>query len=221
MSMYRAYAKAAPSEAATPTPSRAPPLQTSTTSERPVSASDRATQRRRRTGSWTKKRDQNGCDVLDHQCDSDVQVRDRGEVQEVDEGKAGDPEDQEEPQLPSGQPEALGAQEGDGGEQDQPRPGGAKLGEPKRRKTARVDDDLGHRGVHRPETDGGDDQRVPERRPPARGPISENLTGERRVGHGPLTLASGTIRVLRDVAQPGSAPALGAGGRRFESGRPD
>jgi drug/metabolite transporter (DMT)-like permease len=26
---------------------------------------------------------------------------------------------------------------------------------------------------------------------------------------------------LRDVAQPGSAPALGAGGRRFESGRPD
>src|SRR5215211_2320794 len=204
MSMYRAYAKAAPSEAATPTPSRAPPLQTSTTSERPVSASDRATQRRRRTGSWTKKRDQNGCDVLDHQCDSDVQVRDRGEVQEVDEGKAGDPEDQEEPQLPSGQPEALGAQEGDGGEQDQPRPGGAKLGEPKRRKTARVDDDL-----------------VPERRPPARGPISENLTGERRVGHGPLTLASGTIRVLRDVAQPGSAPALGAGGRRFESGRPD
>ena len=25
----------------------------------------------------------------------------------------------------------------------------------------------------------------------------------------------------RDVAQPGSAPALGAGGRRFESGRPD
>jgi drug/metabolite transporter (DMT)-like permease len=26
---------------------------------------------------------------------------------------------------------------------------------------------------------------------------------------------------VRDVAQPGSAPALGAGGRRFESGRPD
>ena len=25
----------------------------------------------------------------------------------------------------------------------------------------------------------------------------------------------------RGVAQPGSAPALGAGGRRFESGRPD
>ena len=25
----------------------------------------------------------------------------------------------------------------------------------------------------------------------------------------------------RDVAQPGSAPALGAGGRRFKSSRPD
>ena len=30
-----------------------------------------------------------------------------------------------------------------------------------------------------------------------------------------------TENELRDVAQPGSAPALGAGGRRFESGRPD
>ncbi len=30
-----------------------------------------------------------------------------------------------------------------------------------------------------------------------------------------------TEPTLRDVAQPGSAPALGAGGRRFESGRPD
>ncbi len=27
--------------------------------------------------------------------------------------------------------------------------------------------------------------------------------------------------VLRDVAQPGSAPALGAGCRRFKSSRPD
>ena len=26
---------------------------------------------------------------------------------------------------------------------------------------------------------------------------------------------------IRDVAQPGSAPALGAGGRRFKSSRPD
>src|SRR3990170_6007764 len=32
--------------------------------------------------------------------------------------------------------------------------------------------------------------------------------------------ASTTLR-LRDVAQPGSAPALGAGGREFESRRPD
>ena len=30
-----------------------------------------------------------------------------------------------------------------------------------------------------------------------------------------------TIECSRGVAQPGSAPALGAGGRRFESGRPD
>src|SRR5512145_2159023 len=39
-----------------------------------------------------------------------------------------------------------------------------------------------------------------------------------------LTTRSGIIRVLpesRGVAQPGSAPALGAGGRWFESSRPD
>ena len=33
--------------------------------------------------------------------------------------------------------------------------------------------------------------------------------------------ATSKLSVRRDVAQPGSAPALGAGGRRFESGRPD
>ena len=30
-----------------------------------------------------------------------------------------------------------------------------------------------------------------------------------------------TGSLIRDVAQPGSAPALGAGGRRFESAHPD
>src|SRR6476659_7037721 len=32
---------------------------------------------------------------------------------------------------------------------------------------------------------------------------------------------AGCASSRRGVAQPGSAPALGAGGRRFESGRPD
>jgi hypothetical protein len=34
-------------------------------------------------------------------------------------------------------------------------------------------------------------------------------------------LPSATMRVQRAVAQLGSAPALGAGGRRFKSGQPD
>ena len=29
------------------------------------------------------------------------------------------------------------------------------------------------------------------------------------------------VQITRGVAQPGSAPALGAGGRRFKSSRPD
>jgi hypothetical protein len=33
--------------------------------------------------------------------------------------------------------------------------------------------------------------------------------------------ATGTLPLRRGVAQLGSAPALGAGGPRFESGRPD
>ena len=33
--------------------------------------------------------------------------------------------------------------------------------------------------------------------------------------------ASALASIPRGVAQPGSAPALGAGGRRFESARPD
>ena len=38
----------------------------------------------------------------------------------------------------------------------------------------------------------------------------------------PLAESSGRGKVTsRGVAQPGSAPALGAGGRRFKSSRPD
>ena len=59
------------------------------------------------------------------------------------------------------------------------------------------------------------------------------VTGAKPSGRWPLTskdsekptLASGSgmfhVCACRGVAQPGSAPALGAGGRRFESSRPD
>jgi hypothetical protein len=53
---------------------------------------------------------------------------------------------------------------------------------------------------------------------------SGTLPAHRRVRIPKTTIASSSrIRIYycRGVAQPGSAPALGAGGPRFESGRPD
>ena len=45
---------------------------------------------------------------------------------------------------------------------------------------------------------------------------------QNRLGHRRANLADAGAKLsARDVAQPGSAPALGAGGRQFESGRPD
>ena len=58
-------------------------------------------------------------------------------------------------------------------------------------------------------------------------PSAVQLTGVAVIIAGVVLATAGRRRApyteptLRDVAQPGSAPALGAGGRRFESGRPD
>src|SRR5579864_2071988 len=48
-------------------------------------------------------------------------------------------------------------------------------------------------------------------------------TPARLCGSPPQSMASSSfiIKKCRGVAQPGSAPALGAGGRRFKSYRPD
>ena len=46
------------------------------------------------------------------------------------------------------------------------------------------------------------------------------VTGHRH-GSRPRSLTTDTILRTREVAQPGSAPALGAGGRGFESRLPD
>ncbi len=48
--------------------------------------------------------------------------------------------------------------------------------------------------------------------PVSHGTVSANLRGR---------LACGYLSHPRDVAQSGSAPEWGSGGRRFESGRPD
>ena len=52
------------------------------------------------------------------------------------------------------------------------------------------------------------------------GTFSRNASSVRFTGEAFSFILRGPIK-CRDVAQPGSASALGAEGRRFESGRPD
>ena len=100
-----------------------------------------------------------------------------------------------------------------------------------------LDHDLGHDRVHAPEPDRAYAvciaenglRRAPSSSRPGGGngacTTAADHTGYRQTftlrvpvsGEGPLY----TSELRRDVAQPGSAPALGAGGRRFESARPD
>ena len=79
--------------------------------------------------------------------------------------EARDAEDGQEAELATGKPQATRAHEGDRREEDESRAGRAELGEPEGRKSARINDHLGHGGVDRPEADGGYDQPVAEHRP--------------------------------------------------------
>ena len=74
--------------------------------------------------------DQYGRDVLDDEGDADVEATDRDEIKEMDEGEPEDAEEREVAELPSREPQARAGHDGDGGEQDQPGPCGANLGEP-------------------------------------------------------------------------------------------
>ncbi len=57
----------------------------------------------------------------------------------------------------------------------------------------------------------------------ARSSVQNQVAGShaREANRGAVEPCRGLHFVQRDVAQPGSAPALGAGGRGFESRRPD
>ena len=84
-----------------------------------------------------------------------------------------------ETRRPPGAEKRDAAEEEDGGS----RP--PHLSEPERRQAARVDDDLRHRRVQRPERDGEDDESVAEGRPAANGVLVIELAdGERSVDHG-------------------------------------
>ncbi len=67
------------------------------------------------------ERDQHGGEVLDDERDPDVEVRDRREVEEVDEGEAADPEDGEVAELPARDAKACAARRS-----PRPRRGGSR-----------------------------------------------------------------------------------------------
>src|SRR6185369_9494993 len=115
----------------------------------------------------------------------DVEVRDRREVEEVDEGQAADPEDRQVAELPARGAERARREDRDAGEEEDRGAGSPHLGKPERGQAARVDDDLRHRRVDRPQHDRSEDERVPERGTAVcRGLVRELRDVERSVDHG-------------------------------------
>ena len=73
-----------------------------------------------------------------------------------------------------------------------------------------------HKGPDKESTEGADFLTLNERAVRQHVPPAPSTTGP-----APLGSATKTLLAARGVAQPGSAPALGAGGRGFESRLPD
>ena len=152
------------------------------------------------------ERDENGRehDFRDQQRDADLEALDRDEVEPGHEcARPGDADGQER-QLAEGHPDVERRQTSRTPKRSRKAPV-ARTGQPLRGDTSRLEDDLPEGAVECPERRRREHHRVPQR---GRRVTRRGLSGRRL-----YTGAAGTAS--------GSAPALGAGGRRFESGRPD
>ena len=180
------------------------PLQTSTTTASPTTASTSASQIRRRIGSLKTapgpERDQDRRDVLDQERDPDRQPPDRDEVEPLHERDARDPEDDQVRQLAAGQPQALAACQREHEREAEERPGRADLRQLERRDPG-LEHDLRDRAVEREQERSRDHHRVADGGPPFAAGLARDI-GD--VGHGPTTLPAGQ-RVQRRANRAGLA----------------